>query len=94
MLNYILVFFFLFSSSPALFAIEANDLRHMSVYNVEARVPFKLKIRDSQTLTVTQSSFETVPWPGFHIYNVTKASFTNNIFLDAAPKSLTAQTGK
>ena len=38
-------------------------------------------------------SFSIVPWPGFYIYNVTKAVIKENLFRDVAPRSMIARIG-
>ena len=34
---------------------------------------------------------QSVPWPGFYIYNVTRASITGNHFVDTANKAIIAK---
>ena len=36
---------------------------------------------------------QSVPWPGFYIYNVTRASITGNHFVDTANKAIIAKKG-
>ena len=83
-----------FCRAPALLSIEADRIRHMSMFKMTAKVPMKLTVRNSRTLTITKSLFETIPWPGFFIYNVTRTSITKNTMVDTAPKALVAKLGK
>lgn len=46
------------------------------------------------TLTIIDSSFETIPWPGFHIFNATQAIIRNNVFKSiAGPRSIAVKKG-
>ena len=80
--------------SPAVFSIEASSSKALNLYSVKASVPVKIVVKDSGEISVTDSHFETVPWPGFFIHNVTRAAFTANFFRDVAPKALVAKLGK
>ena len=85
---------FPFLRSPALFAVKARRVTNLSLYQLHAQVPFSLTIMESRSLSVAFSTFETVHWPGFYVYNVTKAAITHSKFYDVAPKTVVAQKGK
>ena len=80
--------------SPAAFSIEAVSSKALNLYSVDASVPVKIVVKNGGEISVTDSSFETIPWPGFFIHNVTRAAFISNYFKDVAPKALVAKLGK
>lgn len=79
--------------SPALFSIKALQVRRLVLHEVNAEVPLKLTALDGYALMVTNSRFETIPWPGFYIHNITRVRLNHNQFIDAAPRAVLAKQG-
>ncbi|TRY79909.1 hypothetical protein TCAL_12770 [Tigriopus californicus] len=79
--------------SPALFSIKAWQVRRLILHEVNAEVPLKLTALDGFAVVVSKSRFETIPWPGFYIHNVTRVRLNHNQFIDAAPKAVLAKQG-
>ena len=48
-----------------------------SLYDVRATVPVQLTAKNGASLSVVHSTFSTLPWPGFYVYNVTRDSFNS-----------------
>ena len=46
----------------------------------------RVTARNVDRLLITDSTFLTIPWPGFYVYNATKVSLKNNFFKAVAPR--------
>lgn len=80
--------------SDTILALFVNTVSNFAIEQAEVISPLRVTARNVDRLLITDSTFLTIPWPGFYVYNATKVSLKNNFFKAVAPRSLVFKKGQ
>ena len=70
------------------------NVRRVSIQGLDAATPFQMDATNASEVVITDSTFESVHWPGFDFTNVSRIVVKGNAFLDIASNSFSARGGK
>lgn len=79
---------------PGLLNVLVTDVRKFSMSRMTAEAPVKLTGRHLDTVTIQDTVFQVLPWPGIFLHNATSVIITRNRFESASPRSISISQGK
>jgi hypothetical protein len=62
-------------SLPTLLSLFANSVSNFVIEDADVLAPLRLTARNVGKLQIMSSSFNTVPWPGFYVYNASRYGY-------------------
>ena len=78
------------------FTFNISQMENVSRFlmtNSSVSLPLKLTGRHMQEVTIQDSTFTTLPWPGIFLHNTSHVQIVRNFFLQTVPRSISISLG-
>lgn len=72
---------------------QMENVSRFVMTNSSVSLPLKLTGRHMQEVTIQDSTFTTLPWPGIFLHNASHVQIVRNFFLQTVPRSISISLG-